>query len=223
MVLYDLMQLSKHMSAERGYTLTFNADGKEKAFAPLDIDKTQAFLNKNGRISRNTVAGILHGVQSKRNVPMYGFVVGDDRVKISFRSKDVEENASKFVNSAVLVTGTLRYPADGELTEVSDVVSVEPFEKKMFKHMISSEKDIPLTYAIEALVSYDVSEMTWGLSYPDLGISITDQDWDSAVTGFHDYFVFLCDNYLSSPDDELSEEEIDVRDLLKGLTGANDL
>jgi hypothetical protein len=220
MVLYDLMQLSKHMAVKRGYALFFDADGKEKRFEPLDMDKTQAFLDKNGRIARNAVAGILNVARSKRNTPMYGFVVGDDRVKLSFRSPDAEGDAARYVNSAVVIKGVLKYSDEGELLEVSDIESVEPFSIKVFRNMISADRDIPLAVSVEANVSYDGGTMLWKLAYPDLGISSSDQDWDVAVTAFHDYFVFLCDNDQSKDGNELSDEEKEVKELLDSLTGA---
>ncbi|MDR0335144.1 MAG: hypothetical protein LBH69_04595 [Methanomassiliicoccaceae archaeon] len=218
MVLYDLMQLSKHMASDRGYTLLFGTDGKENKFEPLDLGKAQAFLDRNGKIAKGSVAGILNGARTKRNAPMYGFVVGEDRVKISFRSKDAEGDASRYVNGPVVLKGTLKYSDDGELLEVSDIESAEPFNVKMFRHMISAERDIPLAASVGALVGYDSGTMLWKVSYPDLGISSSDQDWDTAVAGFHDYFVFLCDNY-SDTGKELSDEEKEVKELLDSLTG----
>jgi hypothetical protein len=218
MVLYDLIQLSKHMDAGRGYTILFSSDDIEKAFVPLDIEKAEAFLKKNARMSQGAVAGVLHGVQSKRNTPMYGFSVGTDRVKISFRSKEAEDAALKLVNNAVMIAGTLKYSEDGELQEVSDIDSVLPFDKKVFGHMISGDRDIQLEKSIESAVKYDGSGKTWKISYPDLGISISDPEWDDAVTGFHDYFVFLYDNYSGKDDDELSDEEKEVKALLISLT-----
>ena len=221
MVLYDLIQLSKHMSADRGYTLMFGQDGNEKRFSPIDIEKAEAFLSRNGKIAKGTVAGILNNVQTKRNAPMFGFVVGGDRAKISFRSRDVENEASKCSNGAVLVTGTLRYADDGSLAEVFDIVSVIPFVKKVIKHMISAHRDILLTEAAEASVEYDAKNTVWKLACPDLGISSSDRSWDRAVAGFHDYFIFLCDTYLTDDRKDMTEEETDVRDILRRLTGAS--
>jgi len=219
MVLYDLMQLSKHVATERGYSLFFNVDGKEKKFMPVDIEKAQAFLEKNGRITNGSICGILNAAHSKRNAPMYGFVAGEDRVRISFRSKEAESDASRCVNGPVAIKGKIKYSADGELLEVSDIDSVAPFNKKIFRHMISAERDVPLAASVEANVSYDNGTMLWKITYPDLGISSSDQDWDVAAAGFHDYFVFLCENYLSK-EGELSDEEKEVKDLLALLTGA---
>jgi len=218
MVLYDLMQLSKHMSPRTGYTILFSDGGAEKAFQPLDLDKAQTFLGGNGRIARGTVAGVLKGAGSKRNTPLFGFVVGEDRVKISFRSKEAEGEASRYVNGAVLVKGTLKYSEDGELLEASDIESVEPFTMKIFRHMISADRDVPLTASVEAAVAYDTANTLWKIAYPELGISSSDQDWDTAVAGFHDYFVFLCDNY-SDGAKELSDEEKEVKEILDSLTG----
>jgi hypothetical protein len=213
-ILYDLVELSKHMAAERGYVLLFSSDNAEKKFVPMDVAKTEAYLDKNAKTPQGSVVGILNGVQSKRNVPMYGFVVGDDRVKITFRSGDAESGAAKYVNGAVLVKGTLRYSDDGELIEVSDVYSIEPFDKKVFGHMISEERDVRLSRPLEAAVEYDNSTMNWKLSYPDLGMSSSGQDWDEVVAEFHDYFVFLFDNYQNKDDSELSEEEREVKGTL---------
>jgi len=222
MVLYDLIQLSKHMSADRGYTLMFGQDGNVKRFMPIDIEKAEAFLNRNGRIAKGTVAGILNSVQTKRNAPMFGFVVGGDRAKISFRSKDVENEASKYSNGAVLVTGTLRYADDGGLAEVSDIVSVSPFTGKKIRHVISAQRDILLTEVIEASVEYDAKNMIWKLGYPDLGITSSDRSRDRAVAGFHDYFVFLCDTYLTNDREDMSDEETEVRDILRRLAGTQE-
>jgi hypothetical protein len=83
--------------------------------------------------------------------------------------------------------------------------------------MISAGSDIPLAKPVVASVKYEISTTTWKLSYPDLGISSSDQDWDTAVAEFHDYFVFLCDNYLTKDSGELSDEEKEVKGLLNSL------
>ena len=217
MILYDLIRLSEHVSAERGYTLMFGSDGAGTKFTPMDVEKAKTFLEKNSRSAQGSVAGILNSVVSKRNVPVYGFTVGNEKVKISFR-RDRENDASKYANHPVTVKGTLKYSVNGELQEVSDVVSVEPFDKKAFAHMISAERDIPLAKPLEASVSYDNNTATWKLSYPDLGISVTDNEWDAAVAKFHDYFVFLFDNYSSKDDNGSSEEEKEVKASLNSLT-----
>ncbi|MDR0778081.1 MAG: hypothetical protein LBE48_01390 [Methanomassiliicoccaceae archaeon] len=219
-ILYDLMELSKHMAAERGYVLMFSSGDGEKRFIPIDIVKTEAYLDKNAKVSQGSVTGILNGVQSKRNVPMYGFVVGDERVKITFRSQDVEGAAAKCVNNAVLVKGTLRYSDEGELLEVFDIHSIELFNKKNFDHMISKDRDILLSKPMEAAVKYDNSSMNWKLTYPDLGMSSSGQDWDAVVEKFHDYFVFLYDNYMNKEDSELTEEELDVKRTMISMTEA---
>ena len=215
MILYDLIRLSEHVSVERGYTLMFGSDGAGTKFTPMDVEKARTFLEKNSRSAQGSVTGMLNSVVSKRNVPVYGFTVGNERVKISFR-RDAEDAASKYAGRPVTVKGTLKYSVNGELQEVSDVVSAEPFDKKTFTHMISAERDIQLAKPLEASVSYDGN--AWKLSYPDLGISVTNNEWDTAVAEFHDYFVFLFDNYSSKDDNELSEEEKEVKASLNSLT-----
>jgi hypothetical protein len=215
LVLDDLVRLSKHLAPENGYRLSFKKDGNEIAFNPVDIEKANAFLSGAGKMSKGTVHGILYSVQTKRGAPMYGFVVGDNRIKISFRSKEAENDASKYVNGAVSITGTLRYSNDGELIDMANIDSVGPFEKKAFTHMISADRDIPLTGSLEADVKYNRDNSEWKLTFSDLGISSSHQHWDAAVTEFHDYFVFLCDNYLTKDDTELSEEEKEVKGLLR--------
>ncbi|MCL2607040.1 MAG: hypothetical protein FWD92_00570 [Methanomassiliicoccaceae archaeon] len=215
-ILYDLMQLSRCLSADEGYTLQFEHNEKKGTFAPIDMNKAQAFLERSGT-SHGNVVGILNSVQTKRNVPMYGFLVGEERVKISLNSKEIEDHAAKYVNRAVLVKGTLRYAENGRLSEISDIVSLEPFDKRPFTRIISAERDILLSKPLEANVSYDAGNRTWKLSYPDLGMTSSDQDWDVAVAGFHDYFVFLWENYSTKENNELSEEEIEVKELLSSM------
>jgi len=217
MILYDLIRLSEHVSVERGYTLMFGSDGAGTKFTPMDVEKAKAFLEKNSRSANGNITGILTTVVTKRNVPIYGFTVGDERVKISFR-RDAEGDASKYAGRPVTVKGVLKYSVNGELQEVSDVISAEPFDRKAFTHMISAERDIPLAEPLEASVSYDSGATTWKLGYPDLGISVSNNEWDAAVTEFHDYFVFLFDNYSTKDDNELSDEEKEVKASLISLT-----
>ncbi|MCL2143013.1 MAG: hypothetical protein FWH44_01980 [Methanomassiliicoccaceae archaeon] len=220
LVLGDLIRLSNHMDTERGYSLMLNDNGKESKFIPMDIEKAQAFLNGNGKMAVGTVHGVLHSARSKRNIPMYSFAAGAGRAKITFLSKDAENDASEHANGAVVVTGTLRYSDDRELLDVSGADNIIPFTKRSFSHMISADRDIPLAAPVESKISYDIGTMTWKLTYPDLGITASNTDWDTAVAEFHDYFVFLCDNYSEKDDNELSEEEKEVKDTLRTLTGA---
>ena len=117
-----------------------------------------------------------------------------------------------------MISGMLRYSENGELIEITDVNSAEQFSKRSFMHMISAERDVPLAKPLEADVSYDNGSSVWKLCYPDLGISVSNGDWDAAVAEFHDYFVFLFENYSSKDDNELSEEEIEVKGVLNSLT-----
>ena len=217
-VMYDLIRLSRHMSSERGYTLLFSADGKERVFMPVDIKKSEAFLEKNAMTAEGEATGILHSIPTKRNIPMYGLTIGGDRVKISFFTKEAEETAAKCVNGAVVVKGTLRYTEDGELSEIADINSIGPFTVRQFGHMISGDRDIPLTKKIGASVGYDNDKAAWDLRYPDLGISVSDADWDDAVAAFHDHFVFIYDNYIGKDNSELSDDEKDVKNALISLT-----
>jgi len=218
MVLYDLIHLSKHMNTERGYTLLFSSGDNERTFVPMDIEKFGSYLKKDARTSQGYVSGVLNAVHTKRNVSLYGFVNGDSRAKISFISKDVENEASKYVNNAVIVNGMLKYSDDGELLEIRDISSVIPFNIIKFKHMISAARDVKLNESIEVPVSYDSSAAIWKLNYPDLGITVSNKEWDLAVAEFHDYFVFLCDNYLTDEEKELSDEEKEVKDILSSIT-----
>jgi hypothetical protein len=218
MVLTDLIHLSRHMSEERGYTLLFSSDGKENKFVPMDTEKAEAFLKSGARISQMNAAGVLNSIHTKRNVPLYSFSAGADKARVSFRSKDAEADASQYAGGAAVISGTMKYSEDGELLDVHDVTSVLPFDKITFRHIISADRDIPLNSEIEVSVKYDTDTAVWKLSYSDLGISVSNKDRDAASAEFHDYFAFLCDNYLSDEEKELSGEEKEVKELLISLT-----
>jgi len=206
----DVIRLAQDIGT--GYSLKVGTS----SFDNVDVAKLKAYAGHIKMIYDDVVCGVLRTDAKSRRSEGVVLAVGDDRVKMSFDSKTAAlTEARGLIDATAIVGGKIRISGD-RIAEISDVRKVIPFDVVKFKRMISSDGDVALTEPLEVKVSCDDRTNEWTLRNDALGAHVSKKDWDSAVTSFHDYFVFLWNEY-SSEEHTLNDEEKDVRDFLFGL------
>lgn len=207
----DIIRLAQDVGTEHSLRI-----GKD-SFDNVDVAKMKTYANYLKMTYDGAACGVpKRDLRSKRAEGMV-LAIGDDRVKMSFNSKtQASGDIEKLMNKAAVVRGTVRM-SDGRISELSDVTKVIPFELVKFNRMISADGDVSLTVPLEVRVEFDAKEEMWVLKNDEIGANVSKKDWDSAVTSFHDYFVFLWNEYAAKEAKGLSEEEKEVRDFLLGL------
>jgi len=129
-----------------------------------------------------------------------------------------EDEIAQYLKKEVcVVSGTVDRSKDCMIREVTNVCAVSELPYLAFDRIISAERDFKLTEPIIANLNFDRNSNSWTLSSDLLGVSVSKHDWDIAVTEFHDHIVFLWEIYAEESKEELSDEEIEIRDRVLSL------
>lgn len=207
----DVILLADSLNTKGGFCMRFAADS---TFDNVDIGRLTKYLNEMTMTYDDATCGVIRESVSRSGKEGMRLDIGD-KVKMTFLTPEVEEQARSMVGKGVIAAGRIRY-SNGRIHEVSDVGRIVPMENMKFKRMISADGDILLNSAISASVNY-VDGTGWNIRNDDLGMNITKDTWDMAVTTFHDYFVFLWNEYSDKDDSTLSDEERDVKEFVLSL------
>ena len=217
MVADDVIQLAEDLSVGDGFYMKFTAD---KVFERIESDKIRNYITGLGMSSDDATCGIVRATHSKsKRIDGVRFEIAGERLRMGFSSKDVEADAMNLIGKASIVGGRVKYN-NGTISEISGIIKILSFDVTSFDRMISSEGDAKLRESLKVSVGFDNEKGVWSLSNEDLGINVSKKDWDSAVTTFHDYFMFLWNEYAAKNPDELSDEEREVRDFLMNIVVA---
>ena len=210
----DIIQLAEDLSAGEGYYMKFAADS---VFDKVDSDKIGDFIIKLGMSYENATCGVIRATHSKsKRVDGVKLEIAGNRVRMTFTDKSIEDQAMGLIGKASIVGGRIKF-VNGSISDIGNVMTVVPFNEVKFNRMISSEGDVKLTETLTAKVEFNEAKEEWILTNEGLGINISKKDWDSAITTFHDYFIFLWNEYAIKEGGELSEEEQEVKDYLLKL------
>lgn len=214
-IVRDIIKLASDLRKKGGYCLRFSADSM---FDNVDTERLQEYLERMNMANDDATCGVIRSVSSRSGrADGLRLEIGEERLKLSFITPEVEEDAFRLKDRSVIVAGRIRYSGE-RISEVSDIGKVVPFDTIKLKRMISGEGDVSLSEPLKVGVGIDSSGM-WSLRNDDLGIRISKAVWDEAVVAFHDYFMFLWNYYLQKDDEDLSEEERDVKTFMETLIG----
>lgn len=215
-IVADVITLHDHLSEYPGYYLTFGYNGEAQRLGEIDVDKLVEYVKKKGRTSAGATVGIIHVAQTKSRGSLVSLDTGYGKAKLAFFDAASRTAAEAMADKgAVIVAGTMTYSKDNVLTEITQAGGVTAFDNIKFRRMISSSGDVELKAPVEATVEYNGG--AWILKNENLGIFSSKPDWDTAVQSFHDYFVFLWEQYSSKPEEDLDEEEAEIKEELLKL------
>lgn len=189
----------------------------DSVFDNVDIEKIEKYIAGLGMSYEDATCGVIKAANSKSGKHRgLRLVIGDDSARLSFSSPEAENEAAALADKTVITAGRIKF-SEGHISEISGIGKTVPFEVVKFKRMISSEGDVSLTVPLEIDINFDVAKNEWVLKNEELGISVSKSDWDLAIMSFHDYFIFLWNEYTSKEESELSDEEKEVKGFLLGL------
>lgn len=215
-VIYDVVKLYEDLNEVPGYALMYGSSDCLKKLGKVDTDKMAHFVEDRGLTANGATLGLIGEIASKSKGSILTFNTGTRDIKISFESEESRKAAEIFVDGEpVVIAGKLIYSEDEQLAKIENAGGVTPIPVIKFTRMISATGDVELKAAVEATVKH--AKNKWTLTNEDLGIEVSKPEWDTAVQQFHDYFVFLWTEYSEKKDEDLSEEEKEVKDSLLKL------
>jgi len=214
-IVADVVSLDEHLSEYPGYSLTYGREGDMERFGGVDVDKLLEYVKKRGRIGAGTALGMLKVTETRKGNAI-ALDTGDGMARITFFDANSRAAAETHADSGpVILSGELSYSKDNLLVEITRAGSVTPLNEIGFSRMVSMDGDVKLKSPVRATVGFDGG--TWVLRNDDLGIISSKPDWDSAVRSFHDYFVFLWNQYFVAPGGDLDEEGLEVKEALSAF------
>lgn len=195
--------------------------GRRKMFKELSNTRSERFIESASANTKTTtcaLAGVICRNPDAKGRNAYYLDTGENHYKITTGKDFNEKTAEKYSKTgACLLSGFAVLDENDDIIEIRDVYDVSDFPGIVFKRIITSDKDLALLNAITAEVSFNRGSGKWTLKNEILGITRSKPKWNDTVVEFHDYFMFLWETYVDGAKEELSEEEIEIRDYLLSL------
>lgn len=210
-IIIDIVALYQDLRDVEGFNLMYGTNAELKKFGEVNIEKLTRFIGERKLSVNGATVGIIEKVGYKSR-QIYQLNMGDRVAKLTFSDQKLAEN---IIKEATTVAGIIDYSQEGTITAINNVYEVSPLTTIKFRRMISSVGDIYLKMPISVDVVF--KENKWVLSNKDLGIISSNSNWDLAVSGFHDYFIFLWTEYHKKDDSLLNSEEKEVKDYINTL------
>lgn len=200
-----------------GYTLVYGEAGKERTFTKLNRDKLMDQIHTDSARTQNVARiGRLQADPVRKG--KYLLTNGAFTIPADFANIVSPQGKSAAVDMGLGVfLGNGEMDHSGSIVSMKSIEAVHPLNEIQFTRIISSTRDIKLAVPIKGFFSVDRTGKNWTGRNDDLGIDVTKNSWDECVLAFHDYFVFLWENYVESGE-EFEGEEKDIRDLLISYT-----
>ncbi|MCQ2052508.1 MAG: hypothetical protein MJZ03_00990 [archaeon] len=210
-IIIDIVALYQDLRDTEGFCLMYGTKTELKKFGEVNVQKLARFIDDRKLSVNGAAVGIIEKVGYKSR-QIYQLNMGDRTAKLTFSDQKLAE---KIIKDATTVVGEIDYSQDGTIRAVNNVYEILPLTTIKFHRMISSIGDILLKVPIDVNVVFKENE--WVLSNKDLGIISSNSSWDLAISGFHDYFIFLWTEYHKKDDSLLNEEEKEVKDYIDTL------
>lgn len=213
-IVYDVVALYQDLAEYNDFSLMYGS-GELKKFGTVNVEKMANFIGSRGLTVIGATAGMIKTAESKSRGSKLELSIGERDLKLTFPSDEIKKKAETLSGKGpVIIQGTLVYSEDGKLSSIEDVQELVPLDTITFRRIISDTGDVALKTPVSVKVRYNGN---WVLSNEDLGIEASKEDWDSAVELFHNYFIFLWNEYIKKSDSELSDEEKEVKDCFLSL------
>lgn len=214
-IVADVITLHDHLMEYPGYFLSYGQGNERKRFGDVDVDGLLDYVKKKGRIGAGSALGILDVTQTKKG-NTFALDTGHGKARVTFFDTNSRVAAEAIAESGpIILSGEMSYSKDNILTEMTSAGSAVLFNEIGFNRMISMNGDVKLKTPVYASVEFNGG--AWVLRNDDLGIISSKPEWDSAVQSFHDYFVFLWNQYFVTEDGDLDEEGVEVKKALSAF------
>ena len=201
-----------------GYTLRYGREKRLKDLRNADSKRFEESSKADVKSFTFTFAGVLDRESDVKTGYKYYFDTGTNVFRIPTGKEFTEKDAMKYSGKgACLISSIAILNDEGELADIKESCGITDFPGIVFNRIITPHRDVALLNPLLADISFDRKSRRWTLSNNLLGISSTKHDWNDAMTGFHDYFMFLWEIYVEGAKGDLSEEEIEIRDYLLSM------
>jgi hypothetical protein len=214
------------LPVRRDHTATMNFAGIGK--------KTEQILLNKGIMKTRINKGLLEKTPNVFEVEEKGAIVGVriDSLNPHFMIKQVDGHYTKISLEETMKNEIIRYFANKipikirgivnkERMQLSKMVEISDIEE--YRHlMIESAKEIFLSKPIETEISYEESDNYWFLSNDKLGIHAVGKDIDDAKAMFEERLLLDYEMYKDTPDEELTEDAIELKRELISLFKGRD-
>ena len=201
----------------KGYTLMYGEPGQEREFKALNREKLMAQIDADSARTQNS-ACIGKMLRDPAKKGKYLLTNGAFTIPAEFATNISVQGKEASVDSGLIIcVGKSNNDHDGMVTSMKEVTGIHLLPEVRFNRVISATRDIEMAVPLPAAVSVSKDGRNWNIRNDDLGIDITKNSWDECVLAFHDYFVFLWENYAES-DEEFEGEEQEIKELLISYT-----
>ena len=201
----------------QGYTLMYGEPGQERVFKGLNREKLTAQIEADSARVQNT-ACIGKMLRDPARKGKYLLTNGSSTFPAEFATNISMQGKEASVDSGLIIcVGKANTDSDGRVSSMKEVTGIHLLPEVRFNRVISATRDIEMAVPLPAAVSVGKDGRSWNIRNADLGIDITKDSWDECVLAFHDYFVFLWENYAES-DEEFEGEEQEIKELLISYT-----
>lgn len=187
----DMLALADDLD---GYVMTYGTEGSMRKFRMNNRDALEAEASADA----SSMAGALIGVITRDPVRPHRWVIssGAEGAQILFSPEVSHDDVVSFSQSGpVIATGRVVL-ADGRISQLRDVSACYLFPLVKFRRIVTESRDIVLLNPVVACPGYDRRKGLWTLSQEDTGIEVAKPTWDEAVLAFHEYLMFLWENYV---------------------------
>ena len=209
----DLVELSDHL---KGYALEYGPDEQQGRFEGLDREKILPYTVMNNEVS--AAVGVITRDPVKRN---HWNITNDEYVEpLTFDRNIVPTDIPSFASAGpVIVIGIVNRGEKGHILSIDKVSGCYTIPELKFHRITSSDGDRILLNPIVAKTGYDPETDMWSLDNDILGIHVSKPSWDECIVAFHEYAIFLFENYVDS-EGNFEGEEKEIQEYLLSLLPA---
>lgn len=198
-------------------SLSFGKRGEERILKDAFLEGLEQLIEMDPKEFNGDVAGVLRK-------SMHGMHLETDDLDVALvvDPSCLNTDIDRMIDKPCVVNGMVQLSPDNRAVQISDISSIEELPYLSFEKVISSERTICLSSPLVANIDHDPNNRIWTLGSDPLGISVSKTNLDDAILEFHEDFIFMWEMYADDPQDdpkdELSDDEIEVRDYILSLS-----
>ena len=198
--------------------LSYGRGKSLKEFRSANIEYFRKVSETDMKSFTSTLAGVIERSTDARGRKGYFLNTGTESYRIDLWREFNRKDAEYFLDKGpCLISGMSVHNSEGKIIDVRNFCSASEFPGIEFSRIITPDRDIMLLNSLMADIKFDKSASKWTLSNDILGMSVSGKNWNRVVAEFHDYFIFLWETYVEEVKDNLSEEEVEIREFLLSM------
>lgn len=220
-IVRDERHKTKILTSIQGFWPQQNAQYKlsiktaERPYSPLTKERRvvlDSYLEGERRDDEEELIGPLTSLSI---VPPLTFEIGKKpKLKCRFAS-EIEDLAKRNIGKIVQIRGRATIPKKGRDKIYENVHVLKPVEE-IFFDKIHWKKHV-LEFKEPLVTQVDFIEKMVVLKNEEYDILIISEGWEDGIREFNEYFMFLWEEYVLAPDEELTKDAIELKKKLNEL------